>query len=76
MGGIKGKDEEYLRSGRWKCLDSPTGAHHSHEVDREGQYGYFLCKYCLNVQKLPITLNAAMRRSDTDPRDTVISPRI
>jgi len=59
---IRKTDDKYFKSGRWKCPDSPTGAHHSHEVTREGQYGYFLCKYCLYVQKLPITFDAAMRK--------------
>ena len=76
MARINKLDEEYIKSGRWKCPDSPTGAHHSHEVLREGQYAYFVCKYCLNVQKLPATLNAAMRRSNMDPRDIGISPKI
>lgn len=76
MARIDKLDKEYFKSGRWKCPNSPTGAHHSHEVSREGQYGYFLCKYCLYVQRLPITLNAAMRMSNVSPKNTGIDPRI
>ena len=55
--------QKYINSGNWKCPDSPTGAHHSYEIKREKQYGYFLCKYCLNVKRLPITLDAALEAS-------------
>lgn len=63
MARINKLDEEYIKLGRWKCPDSPTGVHHSYEVSREGQYGYFLCKYCLGVQRKPITFVAALKES-------------
>ena len=66
--------QEYIKSGRWKCPDSPTGAHHSHEIKREGQYGYFLCKYCLNVKKLPVTLDAALKDSGKSLKDQSVTP--
>lgn len=52
-------DEEYIASGRWKCPDSPTGAHFSREVSREGRYGLFLCIHCMRVVKLPIDISIA-----------------
>ena len=67
--------QEYIKSGRWKCPDSPTGAHHSQEIKREGQYGYFLCKYCLGVKRLPITLDAALKESGETLKNWSVTPR-
>ncbi len=64
-----GLDKKYLKDGKWKCSNSPTGAHHSHEVKKDGQFSYFVCKYCLNVQRLPITFAAALKMSGVSPKD-------
>ena len=57
---VKNLDKKYEKSGVWKCSDSPTGAHHSKEVSREGRYGLFVCKYCQHVQKLPLDYEKAL----------------
>ena len=66
MGGKTLSYEEYLASNIWKCVDSPTNAHHWIEIQdsEDGQYhtGLWYCKYCkdskrLNVHwKMPIVL--------------------
>jgi len=59
---IKKMDEEYIESGRWKCPESPTGAHYSVETSKEGSYGIFLCKYCLRIHKQPIVYDITLAR--------------
>lgn len=49
-------DEEYVKSGVWKCLKSPTGAHHWIELvgtEKLSRGGYFLCIHCNDVTKFP-----------------------
>ena len=53
---ISKKDAEYIRSGRWICKPSPTGAHHWVEVP-EVKTGQFVCKYCYDNRKFPVTYN-------------------
>lgn len=48
MGDIKNPYNDYIKSGRWKCTDSPTGAHFW--VERDGK---FLCKYCGEERPVP-----------------------
>ena len=50
------EDKEYLASGRWKCADSPTGAHRWIEVsDEEGHHTLeFHCYWCHEVRKFPV----------------------
>lgn len=48
-------DDRYIRSGVWKCKDSPTGAHHwKQDVDPESKLTLdempFICKYCRGVK--------------------------
>ena len=40
---ISKADAEYIRSGRWMCSESPTGAHHWVETSVSK---LFDCKYC------------------------------
>lgn len=49
-------DKEYIKSGVWKCSESPTGAHHWVElrVGRLANTGHFYCIYCYDVKKFPI----------------------
>ena len=44
-------DKDYYERGEWMCDDSPTGAHHWIEVDKDG-VKVFLCKYCRKVREL------------------------
>ncbi len=50
--------QDYLKSDRWKCGKSPTGAHHW--VER-GTSGIFICKYCMDVAKFPRTFADAIK---------------
>lgn len=71
---IVSMDKEYVKSGRWKCPTSPTGAHHSSEVSREHGHGLFLCKYCLRIQRLPTGYDGVMRRVDKALMDPMLNP--
>ncbi len=71
VSNIKHMENKYLSLGKWKCPNSPSGAHHSHEVSREGGYGLFVCKYCGNVQKLPTDFPTAMKVMGKNPSDPV-----
>ena len=42
---LRKENEEYLKSDRWKCQKSKTGAHHWIILNRTGQ-----CKHC-NLNK-------------------------
>ena len=44
----------YIANGLWKCDKSPTGAHYWIEVERDGCYGLFDCKYCHESRLFPI----------------------
>ena len=48
---------EYIASDIWKCLDSPTGAHHWIEIqytkDEEFHTGQWYCKWCFDSGKFP-----------------------
>ena len=44
---VKQEDEIYVKSGKWKCSNSPTGAHHWLIKGRE-----MSCGYCNKVRKL------------------------
>ena len=46
----KQEDEEYLKSGRWKCGKSPTGSHHWIYPLLDGSLEQ--CKYCPEVREL------------------------
>jgi len=50
------QDAEYIRSGRWICKESPTGAHHWKEVP-EVERGIFVCIYCWENKRFPTTYN-------------------
>jgi len=43
-------DRKYVESGRWKCKESPTGAHHWVELES----GKFTCKYCLESRVITV----------------------
>lgn len=58
MSGLDKLDREYVRSGRWKCDKSPTGAHHW--VERSPN-GIFICKWCFDVRRFPRTFDLALR---------------
>ena len=58
---IRQVEDEYLKSGRWKCPNSPTGAHFNKEISKEGGYGLFLCIHCMRVVRLPVVYDAALR---------------
>lgn len=50
-------DKEYIKSGVWKCNESPTGAHHWVELAKTqklASQGYFVCIHCNDVSKFPI----------------------
>ena len=51
--------EKYIKSGKWKCSESPTGAHHWIElrIGKLANKGHFLCIYCHDVRKFPIEWN-------------------
>ena len=53
---ISRADAHYIRSGSWICKPSPTGAHYWVEV-REIESGLFVCKYCLERRKFPLTFD-------------------
>ena len=57
---IERLDREYIKSGRWKCNDSPTNAHHWIEVDESG---IFHCKYCGDARRYPRTFDGALKAS-------------
>jgi len=44
----KGIDSDYIKSGVWKCSQSPTGAHHSIITG-----GVMKCKYCGKESAIP-----------------------
>ncbi len=48
--------KKYLESECWKCGESPTGAHHWLEHDN-----VWICKYCCDVRKWPMSFGAAIR---------------
>lgn len=51
-------DKEYLTSGVWKCVKSPSGAHHwvhMTETMDLARDGYFRCKYCYDVRRFPLS---------------------
>lgn len=55
--------KQYLESDTWKCGESPTGAHHW--IARGGHSeGIFVCKYCMDVRKLPTAFSQAMISKD------------
>jgi len=63
MGKLTGLDKwynDYLRSDRWKCSESPTGAHHwvEHHSD-----GIFICKWCFDVKRFPRTFQGALEQT-------------
>ena len=45
---IKWLDEEYLTAGKWKCSNSPTGAHYW----IRGLDKIWRCKHCEEIQEL------------------------
>jgi hypothetical protein len=45
-------DTEYIRSGKWICKKSPTGAHHW--VEDKYMSGIFMCRYCGKSKKFPV----------------------
>lgn len=49
---MNSEDKEYVKSGRWKCAESPTGAHHWVEKEKGATTGLFICKYCLDVKRM------------------------
>lgn len=52
------RDSDYMKSGRWKCPKSPTGAHYWIEAKvKRVEPGTFVCKYCWEVRKRNITFN-------------------
>ncbi len=55
---IERLDIEYVKSGRWKCVDSPTNAHHWMEVNESG---IFHCKYCGDARRYPRTFDGALK---------------
>lgn len=56
-------DEEYYKSGRWKCSKSPTGAHHWVELTSSRKVsGMWHCKYCNDVTKFPLTWQSLTSR--------------
>ena len=55
---IERLDSEYVKSGRWKCVDSPTNAHHWVEIDESG---IFHCKYCGDARRYPRTFDGALK---------------
>ncbi|KKN75160.1 hypothetical protein LCGC14_0383190 [marine sediment metagenome] len=78
VGSIEKMDGKYIKSGRWKCSDSPTGAHHSHEVSKSHGYGLFVCKYCGYVQRLPTDYGTAMRMTipnNRELKDPMLDPK-
>ena len=56
-------DAEYIRAGGWKCPTSPSGAHHWRELrgGKKGDFGLFICLYCMDVKYYPITHTAAIK---------------
>ena len=67
IGGIAQQDQEYYKSGRWKCpghgdKPSPTGSHHWLEVSRSEAAGLFYCKYCFDVRRFYVTWSEADKR--------------
>ena len=58
MSELERMHQDYVRSGRWKCTDSPTGAHHW--IERGGE-GIFICKWCFDVRRFPRTFEDALR---------------
>ncbi len=54
--------QTYLKSGVWKCQESPSGAHHW--VEKRGAstvYGVFQCLHC-SEEKAPIAVNLLSSR--------------
>jgi len=47
--------ERYLASDLWKCIDSPTGAHHWVEIQHAEDFhtGLWYCKYCMDSKRFP-----------------------
>lgn len=59
------RDIGYIESGRWRCPKSPTGAHFWLEAPSMTKVnsGNFYCKWCLDVKKMPIHFEEALRVS-------------
>ena len=51
---VSKKDKDYIKSGRWKCELSPTGAHYWIEMLEDGD-GEFSCSYCKEIRKFKVT---------------------
>lgn len=49
--------QSYIKSGDWKCQESPSGAHHWVEkTGRSTVYGTFRCLHC-SKEKAPAAVN-------------------
>lgn len=57
LGSIEQQYQDYIKSERWKCAESPTNAHHW--VERQSS-GIFTCKHCAGVRRFPRTFNVCM----------------
>lgn len=56
--------KDYIESGVWRCGKSPTGAHHWVEVAIGSKTrGLFICIWCEDTKKFPITYEEALRYS-------------
>jgi len=42
--------KDYIEAGEWRCVDSPTGAHHWFE--RHAGSNLFFCKYCYKARRM------------------------
>ena len=60
---IRKGHEEYIKSGRWKCPKSPTGAHHWIEGNHTDLPGVYYCKWCFEVKEMPSNLDDAINAS-------------
>ncbi len=58
MADLDRQHKKYIESGRWKCPDSPTNAHHW--VEHSGD-GIFICKWCMDVRKFPRTFDGILK---------------
>ncbi len=56
--GIDKLNMEYIKSERWKCVDSPTNAHHWMEVDDSG---IFRCKHCGDARRYQRTFDGVLK---------------
>lgn len=52
------KHRKYIEAKLWKCLISPTGAHHWIETSPPGTYK---CKWCHKEREFPRTYNEATK---------------